>query len=140
MPADVQWLSRCRVFVIWDVEGLPVRSRDNADQPLPTFVEAADLLVPLDREWFQQIVELERGWLPAFENGFDDGGRQQGEAQDAAEVGFVDGLGFGEIAERGVPAGFQHRAPTMSANNGFDDRVVDPGRRGVSAISHETVE
>ena len=55
------------------------------------------MLVPRDRELLQQIVELKGGRLPSFENGFDDGGREQGETQNTAEVGFVDGLCFRKV-------------------------------------------
>jgi hypothetical protein len=44
---------------------------------LLTFGEAADLFVRTDWEWFQRIVQLERGRLPTLENGFNDDGRQQ---------------------------------------------------------------
>jgi hypothetical protein len=85
----------------------------------------ADLRVSLDRELPQKIVELEGGRLPTFENGFDDGGREQGDTQDAAEVGFVDGFGFGEITDGGVIAGFRHLARAVGADDGLDDSVVD---------------
>src|SRR5882762_9275994 len=49
--------------------------------------------------------------------------------QDAAEVGFVDGPGLGQVTDGGIASGLQHVAPAMGANDGFDDRVVD-ARRG----------
>src|ERR1700676_4006519 len=83
------------------------------------------LLVPRDRELLEENIKLKIGSLEAFENGFDDAGGEQGETQDTAEVGFVYGFGFGEIADRGMASGFQHVAPAMGADNGLDDGVVD---------------
>jgi hypothetical protein len=50
------------------------------------------------------VIQLERRRLFSFQDGFDKLGREQGQAQNAAEIGFVDGLGFGEIADGGVVA------------------------------------
>src|SRR5258705_10012717 len=67
-----------------------------------SFGQVSELSVPLDRELLEERIELEARRLPAFENGLDDLGCEQGEAKNAAEVGFIDGLGFGEVAEGGV--------------------------------------
>jgi hypothetical protein len=38
-----------------------------------SFGQASELSVPVDRELLEEIVELEGGRLPAFENSFDQG-------------------------------------------------------------------
>src|SRR5580704_11568783 len=81
-------------------------------------------------ELLVEVVEFQGSWLLSFENGFGEGWGEQGEAQDAAEVGFVDRLGFGKVADGGIASGLQHVAPTMGADDGLDDRVVD-ARRGL---------
>src|SRR6266436_10082792 len=50
------------------------------------FGQPSALLLPLDRELFEQIVELKSGRMFAFEDGFYDLGCEQGETQDAAKV------------------------------------------------------
>jgi hypothetical protein len=35
--------------------------------------------------------------------------------QNEAEVGFVDGLGFGKVPDGDIVSGFQHVAPTIGA-------------------------
>jgi hypothetical protein len=80
-----------------DVEAMTTKVRLlGAKRPCRlSFGQASELLGPFDRELLQEIVELKDGRLSAFENGFDDLGRQQGKAQHPAEVGFVDGLVIG---------------------------------------------
>jgi hypothetical protein len=67
-----------------------------------TLGQHLELVVPLDRELLQQIIAVKGGRLSPFEDGFDDGGWEQSETQDAAEAGFVDALGFREVANRGM--------------------------------------
>ena len=62
--------------------------------------QASELSVPFDRELLEETVKVEIGGLESFKDGFDDAGGEQGEPQDTAEVGFVYGFGFGEIADR----------------------------------------
>jgi hypothetical protein len=62
-----------------------------------TLGQRLKLLVPCDRELLEETIKLKIGGLESFENGFDDAGGEQGETQDTAEVGFVDGLGLGLI-------------------------------------------
>jgi hypothetical protein len=95
-----------------------------------TLGQRLELLVPLDSKLLEEVVEFQGSWLLSFENGFGEGWGEQGEAQDAAEVGFVDRLGFGKVADGGIASGLQHVAPTMGADDGLDDRVVD-ARRGL---------
>jgi hypothetical protein len=71
----------------------------------------------LDMAAWDQVIQLEVRWLPPLQNGFDDLRCEQCEPQDAAEVGFVDRLGLGEVAEGGVVAGLQYVALAMGAHN-----------------------
>ena len=84
------------------------------------------LLVPFDRNWLEKIVEPQTCRLPSFQNGFDDLGYEQGQAQHPTEVGFIDGFGFGEVANGCIVAGFQHVTPAMGADDGLDHGAVDP--------------
>ena len=90
-----------------------------------TLGQRRELLVPLDSKLLEEVVEFEGSWLLSFENGFGEGGGEQGEA----EIGFVDRLGFGKVADGGIAPGLQHVAPAVGADDGLDDGVVD-ARRG----------
>jgi hypothetical protein len=48
---------------------------------------------PIRRKWIQQGPKLQSRWMPPIENGFNEGWSEQGESQDAADVGLVDLLG-----------------------------------------------
>jgi hypothetical protein len=93
------------------------------------------LLVPLDRELLQQAIELKRGWLAPFKNGFDNARREQRKTQDATEVGFVDALGLGEVAHRTIAAGLQHVAPAMGANDSFDEVLSTRDGLGIQGVA-----
>ncbi len=49
--------------------------------------------------------------MSSIEDGLDNVGRQQGQAEDAADIGGVDLLGGGDFLDGGVDAGFQQLAP-----------------------------
>jgi hypothetical protein len=89
------------------------------------FGQTSELSVPFDWELLHQVIQLEGGRLFALQNSFDDLWREQGEAQGAAEVGFVDRLGSGEVADGGVVAGLQHVAPAVRADDRLQRCVVD---------------
>ena len=74
------------------------------------------MLIPFERETLEQIVKLEGLRLSTFEDGFDDGWREQGEAQDSAEIGFVDGFCFGKVTDGGKASGLQYVAPAVGTD------------------------
>jgi hypothetical protein len=57
------------------------------------------LLSPLYRKPLQQILELQPRRLTPAQNRLDYIGRQQGQPQDATDVGLVDFLGTGDLRD-----------------------------------------
>jgi hypothetical protein len=105
--------------------------------PRSFFDQRLKLFVPLQRKLLHEVIQLEGGRLFSFQDGFDDFGREQGEAEDAAEVGFVDGFGFCEVPDGGVVAGLQRasdrraRSPSPACCRRACERV--PRARRLSA-------
>src|SRR5262245_32238816 len=63
--------------------------------------------------------------MPPIENGFDEGWSEQGESQDAADVGLVDLLGGGKLRNGRIFSLLKHAPPAVRASNRLHHRVVD---------------
>src|SRR3981189_3098047 len=121
--------ARSHYWHVADIERFPTNVRLLGKAELSfNLCQRLELFVPLDRELLEEIVELEGRRLLSFQDCFDDVGREQGEAQNATEVRFVDGFGPGKVTDGGVVAGLQHVAPAECADNRLHHRIVDPRR------------
>jgi hypothetical protein len=87
------------------------------------------LPIPLEGNGLSRSSSSRAIGLPPFQNSFEYLGREQAQAQYAAEIGFVDGLSRGEVSDRGVVSRFQHLAPAMGAHDRLHQRAVDPRAR-----------
>jgi hypothetical protein len=83
------------------------------------------LPTPHRRQRLEQIIELQRGRLPAGDDCFDDFRSEQGQPQDATDVGVVDLLRLGEFCGRRVFSVLQHFAPAVGAHDGFEQGMID---------------
>src|SRR5262245_43668386 len=63
--------------------------------------------------------------MPPIENGFDKVRSEQGESQDAADVGLVDLLGGGKLRNGSICSLLKHPGPAVRASNRLHHRVVD---------------
>jgi hypothetical protein len=63
--------------------------------------------------------------LPPVQDRLDDLRRQQGQPEDAAEIGPVDLPGLGKLRDAAALTALQHMLPAMRAGEGHDERAVD---------------
>ncbi|MEP2165120.1 MAG: hypothetical protein ABJI59_05650 [Nisaea sp.] len=92
--------------------------------------EPAALLFPRRRKRLHQGFDGEFRRRAPVEDGLDDVGREEIEAEDAAGVGGADGLGGGEVLDGGVGAGFEKMLPAVGSGEGLDQDTVWAGSEG----------
>jgi hypothetical protein len=73
--------------------------------------------------------------LPPVQDSLDDIGREERQAQYAAQIGLVDLLSLGQLEERAKTATFNQPLPPVRSCERFDDGAVDPGSRRLRAAS-----
>lgn len=89
--------------------------------------QRSPLLAPIGGNTAHQVLELECLRLPAVEDRFDDIGREQGQAQDAADIGVVDLLGRGQLFDAAVGAILNQPLPAVGTAQGPDQNSVGSG-------------
>src|SRR5262249_36734882 len=99
---------------------------------LPSLPGLADCLCevvclgsPIRGKWIQQGTKLQARWMPPIENRLDEGWSEQGESQNAADVGLVDLLGCGKLRNGRIFSLLKHAPPAVRASNRLHHRVVD---------------
>lgn len=85
---------------------------------------------PAQWERLQQRIQLQTRRLPPTQNRLDDVRRQQGQTQDATDVGRIDLLGGGDLCDGRVRAVLQHLPP---AKRPGDRLASTAGARGAAA-------
>ena len=88
-------------------------------KPLRLIIDQGPKPIPLPFPFcwhvFQHVRQLQCSRLAAIEDSGDDVGGEEGQAEDAADIGGVDLFDFGQFVDRAGLAGFQHAPPAVRA-------------------------
>lgn len=87
--------------------------------------EVARLPFPLRWEWLQQAVQGHLWSLSSVQDCLDDLRRQQGQAQDTADIGAVDLFDRCQFGKAGVMAFLQQAFPAVGSGERLNQRAVD---------------
>src|SRR5262245_2133619 len=72
--------------------------------------------------------------MPPIENRLDEGWSEQGESQNAADVGLVDLVGCGKLCNRSIYPVFKHAPPAVCASNRFHIALSTRARWGTHVL------
>src|SRR5262245_36713738 len=108
---------------------------------LPSLPGLADCLCevvwlgsPIRRKWIQQGSKLQPRWMPPIENRLNEVWSEQGESQDAADVGLVDLLGCGKLRNGSICSLLKHPPPAVGAGYRLHQCAVDARPRGHALV------
>jgi hypothetical protein len=82
------------------------------------------LQCPRRRQRLEKIIKLKRAGLASSEDSLNDVWRDQGQAEDTAEIGNVDLLGLREFCRGGILPAFKHLPPAVGADHGFQEGCI----------------